>query len=49
MVGFLDVSVEALDLIEAMLEKDPEKRPTATECLNFPWFPRTSDNLEIKH
>ena len=36
--GFLDVSAEALDLIEKMLDKDPEKRPSASECLKFAWF-----------
>ena len=36
--GFIDVSSEAIDLIERMLNKDPEKRPSATECLKSSWF-----------
>lgn len=33
-----NVSNEALDVLEKMLEKDPKDRPTAAELLNFPWF-----------
>ena len=36
--GLLEVSKEGLDLLEKMLEKNPEKRPSATECLKRPWF-----------
>ena len=36
--GFMEVSSQAIDLLEKMLEKDPEKRPSATECLKSPWF-----------
>ena len=36
--SLLDVSSEALDLIEIMLTKDPSKRPSAKECLNDLWL-----------
>lgn len=32
------VSDEAKDLVTKMLAKDPEKRITADECSNHPWF-----------
>ena len=47
---FMDVSIEAVDLIEKMLEKIPENRPTAKECLEFPWLietPKKSLKLAI--
>ena len=34
----LDVSEEVRDLIDKLLEKDPEKRPSAKEALEHPWF-----------
>lgn len=46
--GFMDVSNQALDLIEKMLEKDPTKRPSATECLQNAWFnPPKNNSLQI--
>jgi serine/threonine protein kinase len=47
----MDCSLEALDIIEKMLEKNPENRPSATECLKFPWFkeaPKKSLKLIIQ-
>jgi serine/threonine protein kinase len=35
---FHDVSKSAISLIEKMLNKDPLKRPTISECLKSPWF-----------
>eukprot|EP00826_Nyctotherus_ovalis_P043198 TRINITY_DN4522_c0_g2_i3.p2 TRINITY_DN4522_c0_g2~~TRINITY_DN4522_c0_g2_i3.p2 ORF type:complete len:231 (-),score=52.83 TRINITY_DN4522_c0_g2_i3:517-1209(-) len=32
------VSREALDLVESLLQADQYKRPSASECLNHPWF-----------
>lgn len=32
------ISDQAKDLVQKMLEKDPEKRLTATEALQHPWF-----------
>jgi serine/threonine protein kinase len=44
--GFLDVSSEAIDLLERMLNKDPDQRPSATECLKSSWFrPQVNNNL----
>lgn len=33
-----NVSKEGKDLVSAMLQVDPEKRISASEALNFPWF-----------
>ena len=33
-----DISTEAIQLITAMLNKNPETRPSAYECLKFKWF-----------
>jgi calcium-dependent protein kinase len=35
---FKEVSNEAKNLIKKMLEYNPEKRPSAKEALNDPWF-----------
>ena len=43
--SFLTVSLEARDLVERMLERDPKKRISAKEALEHPWIvtraPRT--------
>jgi calcium-dependent protein kinase len=35
---FKDVSPEGKNLIKKLLEYNPEKRPSAKEALNDPWF-----------
>lgn len=32
------VSKDCVDLLQKLLEKDPEKRPTAEDVLNHPWI-----------
>ncbi|XP_074108796.1 uncharacterized protein LOC141533685 [Cotesia typhae] len=39
---FEDVSEEARDLMRKLMVKDPSQRLTVTECLQHPWFNRTS-------
>lgn len=41
---WLHISEEAKHLIERMLTKDPEKRPTADQVLQDPWFSKVSTN-----
>lgn len=36
--GWTKLSCDAQDLLKKMLKKDPNKRPTADECLSHPWF-----------
>ncbi|ELU16209.1 hypothetical protein CAPTEDRAFT_73842, partial [Capitella teleta] len=35
---FSDVSSQAIDFMKQVLVRDPKKRPSATQCLNHPWF-----------
>jgi serine/threonine protein kinase len=35
-----DVSQEAIEFVSHLLERDPEKRPTASEALKHPWLQR---------
>ena len=39
-----DISTEAIQLITAMLDKNPATRPSAYECLKFKWFKLCEDN-----
>jgi calcium-dependent protein kinase len=39
-----DISTEAIQLITAMLDKNPATRPNAYECLKFKWFKLCEDN-----
>ena len=41
-----NVSTEAKDLILKMLEKNPQTRYTAKECLDHTWFTHNGDNTE---
>lgn len=34
----LQVSKESLSLLKSMLNKDPQRRPTAEQCLNVSYF-----------
>jgi serine/threonine protein kinase len=43
----IDISSEALDLIEKMLIKDPAKRPSANECLEEEWL-WSDEKIEAK-
>ena len=42
--AFKQVSNEALDLLQKMLTKDPNKRPSAKECLSHNWFSNLDSN-----
>ena len=35
-----DFSDEVMDLLDKLFEKNPDKRPSAKEALNHPWFKR---------
>jgi len=35
---FSEVPAEPREVVEALMAKTPKDRPTAAECLNFPWF-----------
>jgi serine/threonine protein kinase len=37
---------EAIDLIESMLQVNPQKRPTALQCLQHPYFKIEGDGKE---
>ena len=39
-----DFSDEVMDLLDKLLEKNPDKRPSAKEALNHPWFKRYQGN-----
>jgi calcium-dependent protein kinase len=41
------ISDSAKDLVSKMLNKDPKKRISATQCLEHPWF--TSNDIETNH
>lgn len=47
-----DCSSEALDLVTRMLDKDPDERPSAQQCLEHPWlsskFSLPSDDLTLR-
>ena len=36
--AFKDVDKSAIDLLKAMLSKNGEDRPSASDCLKHPWF-----------
>jgi serine/threonine protein kinase len=38
------VTAEAKDIIQKMLNRDYNKRPSANELLNHPWFVKASSN-----
>lgn len=42
-VEFKTVSPECIDLIKWLLQKDPHKRPTASEAMRHPWFKTVND------
>jgi calcium-dependent protein kinase len=48
---WFDKSQSSQELIRLMLDRDPNKRLTASECLDHPWFKDTinSNNSESKH
>ena len=33
-----DITDEAKDLVDKLLDKDPKTRPNITEALSHPWF-----------
>ena len=43
-----DISQEAVQLITSMLDKNPETRPHANECLNHKWFKICDANVTNK-
>jgi hypothetical protein len=45
---FQDVSSEAKDFIQKLLEADPSKRLTADDTLNHPWISTLTDLNEVK-
>lgn len=42
-----EISTEAKDLLSKMLEKDKNKRFSAEECLNHPWFQKVTDGSRV--
>ncbi len=46
---FSQVSIECVDLMTSMMQKDPTKRPTADEALKFEWFDKLSTNVKDIH
>lgn len=43
-----EVSKDAISLIKLMLIKQPDKRPTAEECLNHQWLKQSLNNNQSK-
>lgn len=46
--NWLDVSVEAKDLLSAMLARDPNCRPTSLQCLESPWVAGNSKVVSVE-
>ena len=40
-------SMQLLQLVQALLQKNPEDRPSAAAALNFPYFASTEDRPDI--
>jgi calcium-dependent protein kinase len=43
-----NISDEAKDLLGKMLDRDVEKRFTADQCLEHPWFKKAENELEVQ-
>jgi len=43
------VSVEAISLLKSMLEKNPEKRLSASDCLDHDFFNTVPDEINLKY
>ena len=43
---FETISADAIDLLKGMLTYDPEKRLSAKEALQHPWFKKVSKSLK---
>jgi len=40
------LTTEIKDLIVKLLDRDPNKRPTAEECLSHPWFKKIEEMMQ---